>query len=108
MASGAGFFDGASRSACRTLYRSSEAVAGPDQMRPARWAIFAGCSGASKGGSSPCSLRCAWLRSRFAPLTQPALPAIRDAGRLQGMVLSVSPRNGWFVARYCTRAFGPP
>ena len=50
-------------------YRSSEALAGPDQMRPARWAIFAGCSGASRCGSSPCSLRCAWLRpaSRLLP-----------------------------------------
>ncbi len=59
-------------------------------------AIVAGCSGASKGGSSRCSLRCAWLRSRFAPLTRPALPAILNAGRLRGMVLSVSPRNSRF------------
>ena len=59
-------------------------------------AIVAGCSGASKGGSSPCSLRCAWLRSRFAPLTRPALPAVLNAGRLRGMVLSVSPRNSRF------------
>src|SRR4051794_24349259 len=50
--------------------------------------------GRVKGGSSPCSLRCAWLRSRFAPLTRPALPAKLTTGRLQGMVLSVSPRNG--------------
>ncbi len=38
----------------------------------------------------------AQLRSRFAPLTRPALPAILNAGRLRGMVLSVSPRNSRF------------
>ena len=45
---------------------------------------------------------CAWLRSRRAskrasPLTHPALPANLTAGRLQGMGLSVSPRNGRLV-----------
>jgi len=47
----------------------------------------------------PAPIFCAWLRSRrarrcAAPLTRPALPAMLTAGRLQGMVLSVSPRNG--------------
>src|SRR3954453_2609990 len=59
--------------------------------------ILAGRSGASKGRSSPCSLRCAWLRSRFAPLTRPLLPAELTAGRLQGMVLSVSLGNGGLI-----------
>ena len=65
--------------------------------------ILAGCSGASKGRSSPCSLRCAWLRSRFAPLTRPLLPAELTAGRLQGMVLSVSPGNGRLITTVVLR-----
>jgi hypothetical protein len=50
--------------------------------------IVAGCSSASKGRSSPCSLRCAWLRSRSAPLTRSARPAVLDARS--------APRNGPF------------
>src|SRR3954454_17605103 len=65
--------------------------------------ILAGRSGASKGRSSPCSLRCAWLRSRFAPLTRPLLPAELTAGRLQGMVLSVSPGNGGLITTVVLR-----
>src|SRR3954453_13405772 len=65
--------------------------------------ILAGRSGASKGRSSPCSLRCAWLRSRFAPLTRPLLPAELTAGRLQGMVLSVSPGDGGLITTVVLR-----
>jgi len=83
--------------ACFFRFRFPRVVEGVGSGKPIRFghplAIAAGWSGASKGGSSPCSLRCAWLRSSFAPLPRPALPAMGTAGRLRGMIFSVSPRN---------------
>ncbi len=76
-------FDG---DACRQLLMSPARRESCSRVRfgPTPRAIVARCSVESKGGSSPCSLRCAWLRSRFAPLTRPALlrnPERRSAPR---------------------------
>ena len=50
------------------------------------FARVAACSAAPKGGSSPCSLRCAWLRSRFAPFDPSCARGNSECRSLQRMV----------------------